>query len=1315
MLSKYRENNRKMIKVLKYQNFYKSYSAYILKGFQKEETQSTAINDVLIFVLDKSGSMSGSRIDNLKKAVIDLTEKVKDGFKNVHYIAFDTVAQEINSQQISTLSASGGTSFDAANIKMFQCIDLYQEGTNFSVIYFTDGEGSVDFKLLKQNLANLNRKDVIFHTIGFSSESNKNLLTSLTQSGSSFGTFKSINSSADIKFDEFEFLFNESRRGNVEFENGYIQYFSIDTSNETSFILDEQTESPLKTCVLNNTNLQFEVIKKEFAEIEQVEERIKLFEDFFNYVLLKKIDENSNKDELCKAFSDFKLFIEAQIVLKISENSSIMEIETLNEKFSDLIQTLNSYIQETKKANSNFIELKSLSYSNITKKKFSKHLDQRAAKNELNFISNFNKIKEIVTMEIDKINELSESDFPDNCYLTQNNYKELLKSQDCLGLCLQMTRGGEVVIVDPNFIRIEQIGYSSFVSLNSMFMALKYVLDRNKDELEVLNAHGGFMKNFKSHFLDGTHRSAYNAMIPLYINEFHWKVSKLLLQPLFGYLVTLNIDGYASNQYYTLYFLVLEKIILDMIQNSNSEAIKRMFEQVKLCCQSILKEFHILNPNVKSFIEDRLKRTKDEWPNLASYILYIYLNKQEFENVKQEFDRFTYSYFEELLRRFTAKKLANNTHDEMEKIFVVDKALISSAALALFNSEDIEQNTKIACFSNEDLASYLKDKANISLINEETMYNEQMVKTLNDNFEKFSKSKSVKLFNFVFNCETDFFDKYKNASLAIQYQMVKYGTENDKWRFYKNYNRFDENNVDYKTFLRNEYMNIVFNELRSEFGKLCGDLNALRAKQFAITFLNAKNFDAFKFCIGEITFSSTSSLLQLKPCVTEIDVQRIFWFIENSFLSKSETGVWKMSKQVAYRFFKLIYAFEKANKAILSDLLVYSISKYFEEFYGETYSNGQIRELSENNSVNTLKENDKLIILKYPQCWVLLRMAHNLWKAKYLFDKYRHYIDREITGSSTDLHDYLDLNVYQKENKYAEFFQKNAKFNKPILSAPSNRKVNLIEVVSQANLKKISDLEKEWINEQYALKSKNILHDTEDWANDLTKLKHVAVLDLICDKNDNSTCAAGIMVFEIDHLKTDNKISLVEASILRTKLVQPYISGLLAFRESYAYQELLKKTTVKPQLLIFDANGLLHKREFGLASHIGVLEDCPTIGFAKKLHFVDSFPYKTLPEFKQYFQPLLTKFQDYCELKTIDNKVLGYAYLSGTEAKDPVFISQGHKVSLSTSINVIKLIDTYLNEMKKCSRESLVGFVDKMTRNYLNQTNGVDNQLDKYF
>ncbi|RMI30265.1 endonuclease V [Streptomyces triticirhizae] len=61
----------------------------------------------------------------------------------------------------------------------------------------------------------------------------------------------------------------------------------------------------------------------------------------------------------------------------------------------------------------------------------------------------------------------------------------------------------------------------------------------------------------------------------------------------------------------------------------------------------------------------------------------------------------------------------------------------------------------------------------------------------------------------------------------------------------------------------------------------------------------------------------------------------------------------------------------------------------------------------------------------------------------------------------------------------------------------------------------------------------------------------------------------------------------------------PYVPGLLAFRELPAVLAALDRLTVAPDLVVCDGYGLAHPRRFGLASHLGVLTDLPTIGVAK--------------------------------------------------------------------------------------------------------------------
>lgn len=74
-----------------------------------------------------------------------------------------------------------------------------------------------------------------------------------------------------------------------------------------------------------------------------------------------------------------------------------------------------------------------------------------------------------------------------------------------------------------------------------------------------------------------------------------------------------------------------------------------------------------------------------------------------------------------------------------------------------------------------------------------------------------------------------------------------------------------------------------------------------------------------------------------------------------------------------------------------------------------------------------------------------------------------------------------------------------------------------------------------------------------------------------------------------------------ERSIGRAPLRMPYVPGLLSFREGEAVVDALEGLTVDPDLLLCDGSGRIHYRQAGLATHLGVLFDCPAVGVAKQL------------------------------------------------------------------------------------------------------------------
>jgi len=112
----------------------------------------------------------------------------------------------------------------------------------------------------------------------------------------------------------------------------------------------------------------------------------------------------------------------------------------------------------------------------------------------------------------------------------------------------------------------------------------------------------------------------------------------------------------------------------------------------------------------------------------------------------------------------------------------------------------------------------------------------------------------------------------------------------------------------------------------------------------------------------------------------------------------------------------------------------------------------------------------------------------------------------------------------------------------------------------------------------------------------------------------------------------------------------PYVPGFLSYRESPVILETWSKVEIKPDLLMVDGNGILHHRGIGLASHLGLLLDIPTIGISKKLLLGDEKGEKIV----------------------LNDKPVAYIRQTKKFAK-PIYISPGHKISLKSAGTITEM------------------------------------------
>jgi deoxyribonuclease V len=169
---------------------------------------------------------------------------------------------------------------------------------------------------------------------------------------------------------------------------------------------------------------------------------------------------------------------------------------------------------------------------------------------------------------------------------------------------------------------------------------------------------------------------------------------------------------------------------------------------------------------------------------------------------------------------------------------------------------------------------------------------------------------------------------------------------------------------------------------------------------------------------------------------------------------------------------------------------------------------------------------------------------------------------------------------------------------------------------------------------------------TEDQLGDV---QYVAGVDLGFEE-DGAISRAAVAVLSFPDLQ------LQEKAIAKRPTTFPYIPGFLSFREIPAILDALEMVSITPDLIVCDGQGIAHPRRLGIACHLGVLIDIPTIGAAKSL-LVGK--HDEVPVEKGNWQPLRYR-----------GEVVGAVVRSRTGVK-PLYVSPGHRISLPTAIDYV--------------------------------------------
>jgi len=157
--------------------------------------------------------------------------------------------------------------------------------------------------------------------------------------------------------------------------------------------------------------------------------------------------------------------------------------------------------------------------------------------------------------------------------------------------------------------------------------------------------------------------------------------------------------------------------------------------------------------------------------------------------------------------------------------------------------------------------------------------------------------------------------------------------------------------------------------------------------------------------------------------------------------------------------------------------------------------------------------------------------------------------------------------------------------------------------------------------------------------------KYVAGVDVSVSKGSRSGWA-GVVVFSFPDLQ------VIEEQSAKGQVTFPYIPGLLSFREIPLLCKAIERLTIQPDVFICDGQGLAHPRRMGIATHLGILLDKPTIGCAKS-RLIGT--HGQVGPRKGDYSPLM------------DNGEQVGVVLRTRKGVKPVFVSPGYGISLADS------------------------------------------------
>lgn len=477
---------------------------------------------------------------------------------------------------------------------------------DLTVLFLTDGDDTCNKPdEVESELANLkgflNAKEISsrFFTIGLSSEHDAVLLSKIAQTGSDLGNFFFVDYNEENETRNYKDVIKEclvktfemgvpgksllatilygetSKRVHLApVENGQeeskedakeVEDHPINPVYNASIVLESLPDGQLEIQLMGpDVSLFIEPVEVENPDLEMaLNTEINIINKVFFDYIQRVVNQKSLTAEQARPIYEKIQVLDQRVSDMITEafklknrkirKEVVQSCQTFKDKCNTVIETLREVVVNNKTMDLvKIAKLNDLAYKAIRSKGLKKRLDERALKNEEHYKNLDKQIQDkIEHFDFDKLAQDHQDiiDLVGDCPLTCLNAIEAMQEGDCLGICLDVARS-EAAIADPNQLIVKDV-VPTFMSCSAYLDSAAYNLGRTT------NAHGTFDKNVQGSLATGVGRENVTGILPLFLFDEHWEISKRTIPSIFGFMCTLDIMGYADDQFYIIPFTVL--------------------------------------------------------------------------------------------------------------------------------------------------------------------------------------------------------------------------------------------------------------------------------------------------------------------------------------------------------------------------------------------------------------------------------------------------------------------------------------------------------------------------------------------------------------------------------------------------------------------------------------------------------------------------------------------------------------------------------------------------------------------------------------